>query len=312
VYGTDTSGSGGYGVSGISERGIGVYGTLSSGRSGLIGQSNVSAVVGDTSNGTGVAGLSSGGNGVYGSSSNDDGVVGQTSADHQSGVLGNNVSTGGTGIGVFGVSQTGTGIVGLTFSATECGVASSNNGGGPTLSLGPSAATLPATCSPGEFIVLTDGSLHYCETLNEWITLGSGGSSPSVVTIDPVRVINTTTGEGGITGPLVAGSTVHTSSVIPGTNGIPANATAILGNFAISGVGGALLNGYGTATIFPAGIATPATANINAGAGCFAISNAVSVGVGTGGSAGKLSVVWDGGGPVPNAEAFLDVTGYII
>ena len=46
--------------------------------------------------------------------------------------------------------------------------------------------------------------------------------------------------------------------------------------------------------------------------GCFAISNAVSVSFGAGGSAGKVSIVWDGGGPVPNAQAFLDVTGYIL
>ncbi len=134
----------------------------------------------------------------------------------------------------------------------------------------------------------------------------------STVQIEPVRVIDTVTGVGGITGPLAPGATVHTSSVIAGADGIPAGATGIVGNFAISGVGGALLNGYGVTTIFPAGAATPATANINAGAGCFAISNAVSVAFGTGGNLGKVSIVWGGGGPVPHVQAFLDVTGYVL
>jgi len=66
------------------------------------------------------------------------------------------------------------------------------------------------------------------------------------------------------------------------------------------------------ATIYPAGAATPATANINAGAGCFAISNAVSVAFGTGGGLGRLSIVWGGGGPVPHVQAYLDVTGYVL
>jgi hypothetical protein len=100
--------------------------------------------------------------------------------------------------------------------------------------------------------------------------------------------------------------------VLSGANGIPSNAVGLVGNFAISGVGGALLNGFGVATIFPAGASVPATANINAGNGCFAISNAATVAFGTGGSAGKVSLTWGGGGSVPNAEAFFDVIAYLI
>ena len=128
----------------------------------------------------------------------------------------------------------------------------------------------------------------------------------------PVRVINSSTGEGGITGPLVPGVTVHTSSVLTGLNGIPAGAIGVVANLAVSGVGGASLNGYGVMTIFPAGAATPGTANINAGAGSFAESNAVTVAFGTGAEAGKVSIVWNGGGPVPNAQAYLDVNAYIL
>ena len=147
-----------------------------------------------------------------------------------------------------------------------------------------------------------------------WSSDSTGAFHPvlSVVPLAaPVRVINTTDGTGGIVGPLVPSNTPHTSSALAGTNGIPATAVGVVGNLAISGVGGALLNGFGVATIFPAGIATPSTANINAGNGCFAISNTVTVAFGTGLNAGKVSIVWNGGGPVPSAHAFLDVIGFL-
>ena len=95
--------------------------------------------------------------------------------------------------------------------------------------------------------MLSDGSLHYSYATNQWVPLTNG-----IVPIAPVRVIDTATGAGGITGPLAAGAAVHTSSAIAGTHGIPAAAIGVVGNFAISGEGGALLNGYGVATIFPA------------------------------------------------------------
>jgi len=147
-----------------------------------------------------------------------------------------------------------------------------------------------------------------------WSSDSSGAFHPvlSVVPLAaPVRVINTTDGTGGIVGPLTPSATPHVSNALAGTNGIPATAVGVVGNLAISGVGGALLNGFGVATIFPAGIATPSTANINAGNGCFAISNTVTVAFGTGLNAGKVSIVWNGGGPVQSAHAFLDVIGFL-
>jgi hypothetical protein len=152
------------------------------------------------------------------------------------------------------------------------------------------------------------------DTGGMWSSDNTGAFHPvlSVVPLPaPVRVINTTDGTGGITGPLTPSSTPHISGVLTGPTGIPANAVGLVGNLAISGVGGALLNGFGVATIFAAGIATPPTANINAGSGCFAISNTVTVAFGTGVDAGKVSIVWNGGGPVPSAQAFLDVIGYL-
>jgi len=186
-------------------------------------------------------------------------------------------------------------------------------GGLAPVLISPAATTGPPTTGAhalGELYYDADGLAWRC-----WDAGTPGEWAPQYTTVtlpSPVRVINTSTGEGGITGPLVPGSTVHTSSALAGTNGIPVGANALVANLAVSGVGGALLNGYGVMTIFPAGEAAPATANINAGAGCFALSNTVTVGLGTGADAGKVSIVWNGGGPVPNAHAYLDVIAYII
>ncbi len=295
-----------------------------------IGPTSGSAVIGDTiGSSPGVEGLSGGGTGVHGVSGSSTGGMGPGGPI---GVSGESTD----GIGAAGVSINAIGLFGLTYNSKSAGVLGQDGssdggvsvwgtsfagiggffaGGHAPLQLGTGTGTGPPTGaghSVGEVYVDTVGALFYCYagdgTTSEWVAL-TNGTFP----IPPVRVIDTATGTGGITGPLVPGSTVHTSSAIAGTHGIPAAAVGVVGNLAISGVSGALLNGVGFATLFPAGEATPATANINAGAGCFAISNAVTVGLGSGGSnAGKLSLVWSGGGPVPHAEAYFDVTGYIL
>jgi hypothetical protein len=236
-------------------------------------------------------------------------------------------SDGGSGLGV-GVrgecdnpANTSAAVEGIT-NGTGAGVAGAclGNGYGGVLSGGlaplllyPAPTAGPPTTGThqlGELYVDSDGVQYRCAAAG---TPGTWVPQYSVVPLPaPVRVINTTTGEGGISGPLVPGATVHTSSVLTGANGIPDGAVGIVANLAVSGVGGALLNGYGVMTIFPAGAATPATANINAGAGSFAESNAVTVAFGTGANAGKVSIVWNGGGPVPNAQAYLDVIAYLL
>jgi len=232
-------------------------------------------------------------------------------------ILGTQASTGtNPHYGVQGITHTSGSSVHATGGA---GVLGTHEGGGvglmgqsffngPQLQLLPGGVTTtPAFPQTGQFYVGSDGLLHFC--------FGGGVFTPlnTVVPLPtPVRVINTVSGVGGIVGPLAAGAAIHTSNALTGSNGIPTNAVGLVGNFAISGVGGALLNGFGVATIFPAGAATPATANINAGAGCFAISNAATVAFGTGLNAGKVSIIWGGGGAVPNAEALFDVTAYLI
>jgi hypothetical protein len=105
VAGIDTSTSGGHGAYGRSTNGIGVFGTLASGPSGLLGGGSMAGVVGDSGSARGVLGLSAG----------DDGVHGTTSADGFSGVRGVDTSAGG-GYGVYGSSTAGTAlkVVGIT------------------------------------------------------------------------------------------------------------------------------------------------------------------------------------------------------
>jgi hypothetical protein len=229
-------------------------------------------------------------------------------------------------MGAVGVAAVGAAAVGNALTAGPAGAAT----GGGLLIGQANAASAPhdlTTLTGGSgFLATTPGSRIGVEgqALNQ--TSGSiGVKGTGVIGVQGVTIGGGTAlsqgpgilGVGNATGVGVqarnaAGASVHTSSAIAGTHGIPAQAIGVVGNFAISGVSGALLNGFGVATIFPAGTATPATANINAGAGCFAISNSVTVGFGSGGNAGKLAIVWGGGGAVPHAQAFFDVTGYIL
>ena len=224
------------------------------------------------------------------------------------------------GVGVLGLTSDLGGVVGEAVSATfgaapDYGIDLVAIGNGnlgqfalPSAGLTNGKPNFISELAPTGFELVRD------DAGGMWSSDSSGAFHPvlSVVPLAaPVRVINTTDGTGGIVGPLTPSATPHVSNALAGTNGIPATAVGVVGNLAISGVGGALLNGFGVATIFPAGIATPSTANINAGNGCFAISNTVTVAFGTGLNAGKVSIVWTGGGPVPNAEAFLDVIGYL-
>ncbi len=311
VYGSSAAGTG---VSGQSASGVGVQGT-SSGTVAVLGTligSGEGAIAGEdhTTQATsyGVFGSSNAGYGMYCTSQSGLALFAALTGPGNGAIAGEDQSDQSTSYGVFGSSAKGIGVIGRATAGGVVGIQAANTVG-PSLQLVPSASPLlPSTSQPGQFIVLSDNSLHYAYGPNEWVAL-TNGTFP----IPPVRVINTADGTGGITGPLVPGSTVHTSVTIAGSHGIPAAAIGVVGNLAISGVGGALLNGAGFATLFAAGEVTPATANINAGAGCFAISNAVTVGLGVGGSnAGKLSLVWSGGGPVPHAEAYFDVTGYIL
>ena len=230
-----------------------------------------------------------------------DGAISVSAPNADWGVYGSASSYGLVGTGPGGVL--GLGTVGGVFSGTSVAI-----------NLDPlSTAGSPAgQAFTGDMAVDSAGVLWLCVAAGTPGTWARVTNPPGAVVplAAPVRVVNTTDGTGGITGPLIPGATVHTTNSLLGSNGIPSTAIGVVGNFAVSGVNGALMNGFGVATIYPAGVSTPSTANINAGSGCFAISNSVTVAFGTGGAAGKLSIVWNGGGTVLNAHAFLDVAGY--
>ncbi len=165
------------GVEGLSGTGgIGVHG-VAGGQVPLVVLSS-GGVVGETTEGPGVAGASSNGTGVYGFAS----------ANDQIGVWGEDVSSAG-GSGVLGQSNAGTG--GVFAGGHAPLLLESATGTGPPP---------PPGHNPGEFYVDFNGALFYCYNTDEWVAL-TNGTFP----IPPVRVIDTTAGTGGITGPLVPG-----------------------------------------------------------------------------------------------------------
>jgi hypothetical protein len=284
---TSTSGGNGFavlaedsnaaGVSGTNPSGVGVSG---SGEPGVLGQGTTSyGVEGRTDSGqAAVAGFYTGNSGSSAA------VLG--SSEFQ-------------GVGVKGISQGGYGLLGA--------------GGLAPLALGLAfSAGAPTVGSHqlGEVYVDSAGVFYKCAvagTPGTWVPLYS-----VVPLATPVRVLNTTNGTGGLSGPFAPDGTTHTTSVLTGgATGIPPKAVGVVANLAISG-NGALLNGVGFLTLFPAGTANPDTASLNATGGDFATSNGVTIAFGTGANAGKLSFSWQGGGnPLP-CQVFLDVTAYIL
>ncbi len=130
-----------------------------------------------------------------------------------------------------------------------------------------------------------------------------------------VRVISTPSGggnTGGLTGPFAPNGNTHTTTVLTGgATGIPDIAVGVVGNLTIS-ANGNTLNGNGFLTLFPGGTSNPGTSSLNSGGDAFATSNGVTVALGTGADAGKLSFSWQGGGSPPACQVFLDVTAYIL
>lgn len=121
VAGIDTSGGVGHGTYGRSTNGVGVYGVLESGPSGMLSGYTPAPVVGDSATYPGVIGLSLDNYGVWGVSEFNNGVAGETSHPGSSGVWGNDASVDGS-IGVLGVSSNGTGVQGANEKDGTCGV----------------------------------------------------------------------------------------------------------------------------------------------------------------------------------------------
>jgi len=147
------------------------------------------------------------------------------------------------------------------------------------------------------------------------VTLGGGGlvavnaasSVPSsVVTIDPVRILDTRT-DVGLAGPFVSG--VSQKLRVTGA-AVPAGATGVLLNATVASpaTAGFLSVRPGDAT------GAPSTSSLNFDAGVSALANAVQVGLPTtGANAGQIDITFDAyGRPGPTTEVLIDVVGYMI
>ena len=146
------------------------------------------------------------------------------------------------------------------------------------------------------------------------VTFGGGGlfvanavSSPSssVVTIDPVRILDTRT-DVGLPGPFVSA----TSQKLQVTGGaVPAGATGVLLNVTVvaPSANGFLSVRPGDAT------GAPSTSSLNFVAGDI-LPNSVQVGLPTtGANVGQIDITYDAfGRPGPTTEVLVDVVGYMI
>jgi hypothetical protein len=138
-------------------------------------------------------------------------------------------------------------------------------------------------------------------------------NAPGITPIAPVRVIDSRAGVsypnpqplGQGTGPWAPNS-VHTFTIAgPGPGfGIPIEATGLVGNLtSLSPTAGGFM------TMFPGGLGVPQATSVNFLAGSAAMSNLCMVALGTGASAGAVSIYVSGGTYV---GCILDITGYVI
>lgn len=232
-------------------------------------------------------------------------LVGVGSSGHD-GVEG--YAPGTTAFGVLGASDTGFGIGGQSGSGVD--VAASGTGrlqqlAYPTVT--PSGPNFTPTAH--EQVRDTAGVLWVSNADTTWRRVNS------IVPMTPVRVLDTRNpgGVGTVGGPAVPGDVagpIPANTVITltlaGQVGIPASAIGIVGN--LTSVYPSF-NGFLTA--YPAdGTHGPNSSNVNFVNGGPPTPNAVVVGLGTGGFAGKVSI-FVSNNPPGNLHVLLDVVGYI-
>jgi hypothetical protein len=136
----------------------------------------------------------------------------------------------------------------------------------------------------------------------------------AVVTITPVRVVDTRSGI-GLSGPLVSamGREVTITGPIPVTSGpdrvvVPEGATGVILNVTVVGPSAA-----GFVSVRPAGTpGPPATSSLNFGADAI-VPNAVTVALGTDGKTGRIEVTYDAFGAAgPTTDLLIDVVGFLV
>jgi len=155
------------------------------------------------------------------------------------------------------------------------------------------------------------------------VTLGGGGlffaqaaSGPAsaIVTIDPVRILDTRT-DIGLAGPFVSfiPLDLQVTGPVPTTAGtqtvVPPGATGVLLNVTV-----VIPTADGFVSVRPAdAVGAPTTSNLNFGAGDI-VPNAVTVQLPTSGSDdGKIEITYDAfGNAGPTTEILVDVVGYLV
>jgi len=205
----------------------------------------------------------------------------------------------GTGSAIAGVASPG-GIAGF-FSCT-----SGTTDAGAALRLFPASfAGHPTGGSHdvGEFLVDSDGLLFACiagGTPGAWLR-----QSP-LVTIPPARIYDSriSGGSNGSNGSMApAGSTTNLDVTVAegGSSGVPATASAVLGNLTTTQSAGP-----GFMTVWAAGTTQPGTSNVNMTPNLLALPNNFTSACGTGGDAHEISVLC----AVSSTHFIVDLFGY--
>jgi hypothetical protein len=135
-------------------------------------------------------------------------------------------------------------------------------------------------------------------------SLGAGPTVMPFVAVAPCRVADTRSGSGfaGPYGPPSIAASDFRTLTITGQCGIPADAQAVSFNFTVWGTAS-----YGNLTVYPAGGVLPTVSTLNWPPGTLALANAGVVRLGTGGSAGQITVVNQSTSAI---DVFIDVNGY--
>ncbi len=195
-------------------------------------------------------------------------------------------------LAVFGFNS-GSGSVGVA-GQSPAGYGVAAQGGLAPLVLSPAGAAGPPTTNThvlGAIFLDRNGALFQCVangTPGTWLRIGFNP-------LTPVRILDTRTGIGGITGPLTAGQSV--SLTVGGNNGVPAQASAVVMNATVTDTTAASF-----LTIWPEGATRPLASNLNWGPGV-TIPNLVTVKLGTGAG---ISIFNDLG----TVQVILDLAGF--
>jgi hypothetical protein len=213
------------------------------------------------------------------------------------------VSVRADGLGRLEVSWTpavarGARITGYTVTAAPSRTRVAASAGSSSLSLShlpPGAVYVPCVTATSA----TGGTAQTCAAP---ILVGAGGlvqaaatagSGSKLTPVSPVRVLDTRTGTGGVTGPVAANSSVALQ--VAGASGVPASGvTAVVVNVTVTSPTAA-----GILTVYPDGASLPNASNVNFSAGQ-TVPNLVLVAVGSdgkvdfhNGSPGTVQVVAD-------------------